>query len=137
LDAGVSGALMTRDVYNMFVFNEVMLRPAYGLLAMVGTLGRLKAGQIYVTVNLFTSTVFLAGVALVYGVAGTVHISELAGAAKESPAVAVGMGVVLLALSIKASVVPVHGWLSRPYPFTSASVTALFPGLPTKVAILA
>ena len=137
LYAGVSGALMTGDVFNMFVFIEVMLLPAYGLLAMVGTLGRLKAGQIYVTVNLLTSTVFLAGVALVYGVACTVHIGELAGAAKESPAVAVGMGVVLLALSIKASVVPVHGWLSRTYPFTSASVTALFSGLHTKVAIYA
>src|SRR5699024_5950640 len=110
---------------------------AYGLLAMVGTLGRIEAGRIYVTVNLLTSTVFLAAVALVYGVAGTVHIGELAGAAKESPAVAVGMGVVLLALSIKASVVHVHGWLSRTYPLTSSAVTAPFSGLQTKGAIYA
>ena len=137
LTAGVSGALLTGDIFNMFVFIEVMLLPSYGLLAMLGAMGRLKAGRIYVTVNLLTSTVFLAGVALVYAVAGTVHLGELAGAAKEDPMVAVGMGVVILALSIKAAVVPVHGWLARTYPAASPAITALFSGLHTKVAIYA
>ncbi|MFE1395750.1 monovalent cation/H+ antiporter subunit D family protein [Nocardiopsis alba] len=137
LTAGVSGALLTGDIFNMFVFIEVMLLPSYGLLAMLGALGRLRAGRIYVTVNLLTSTIFLAGVALVYAAAGTVHLGELAGAAKESPMVAVGMGVVILALSIKAAVVPVHGWLARTYPFASPAITALFSGLHTKVAIYA
>ncbi|MEU3308355.1 monovalent cation/H+ antiporter subunit D family protein [Nocardiopsis sp. NPDC055551] len=137
LTAGVSGALLTGDIFNMFVFIEVMLLPSYGLLAMLGALGRLKAGRIYVTVNLLTSTIFLAGVALVYAVAGTVHLGELAGAAKESPLVAVGMGVVILALAIKAAVVPVHGWLARTYPAASPAITALFSGLHTKVAIYA
>ncbi|SIO86593.1 monovalent cation/H+ antiporter subunit D family protein [Nocardiopsis sp. JB363] len=137
LTAGVSGALLTGDLFNMFVFIEVMLLPSYGLLAMLGALGRLKAGRIYVTVNLLTSTIFLAGVALVYAVAGTVHLGELAGAAEESPLVAAGMGVVILALAIKAAVVPVHGWLTRTYPATSPAITALFSGLHTKVAIYA
>ncbi|GHC71931.1 cation:proton antiporter [Nocardiopsis terrae] len=137
LTAGVSGALLTGDIFNMFVFIEVMLLPSYGLLAMLGALGRLRAGRIYVTVNLLTSTIFLAGVALVYASAGTVHLGELAGAAKEDPAVAVGAGVVILALSIKAAVVPVHGWLARTYPAASPAVTALFSGLHTKVAIYA
>ena len=137
LTAGVSGALLTGDIFNMFVFIEVMLLPSYGLLAMLGALGRLRGGRIYVTVNLLTSTIFLAGVALVYAVAGTVHLGELAGAAKESPMVAVGMGVVILALSIKAAVVPVHGWLARTYPAASPAITALFSGLHTKVAIYA
>ncbi|MBR8743886.1 monovalent cation/H+ antiporter subunit D family protein [Nocardiopsis sp. MG754419] len=137
LTAGVSGALLTADIFNMFVFIEVMLLPSYGLLAMLGALGRLRAGRIYVTVNLLTSTIFLAGVALVYAAAGTVHLGELAGAAHESPMVAVGMGVVILALSIKAAVVPVHGWLTRTYPGASPAITALFSGLHTKVAIYA
>ncbi|MBE2998370.1 monovalent cation/H+ antiporter subunit D family protein [Nocardiopsis sp. HNM0947] len=137
LYAGVSGALLTGDLFNLFVFIEVMLLPSYGLLAMLGALGRLRAGRIYVTVNLLTSTIFLAGVALVYGAAGTVHIGELAGQASESPMVAVGMGVIILALSIKAAVVPVHGWLARTYPRASPAVTALFSGLHTKVAIYA
>ncbi|QVJ01400.1 monovalent cation/H+ antiporter subunit D family protein [Nocardiopsis eucommiae] len=137
LTAGVSGALLTGDIFNMFVFIEVMLLPSYGLLAMLGAMGRLRAGRIYVTVNLLTSTIFLAGVALVYATAGTVHMGELAGAAKDDPMVAVGMGVVILALSIKAAVVPVHGWLARTYPAASPAITALFSGLHTKVAIYA
>lgn len=137
LAAGVSGALLTGDIFNMFVFIEVMLLPSYGLLAMLGAMGRLRAGRIYVTVNLLTSTIFLAGVALVYAAAGTVHMGELAGAAKDDPMVAVGMGVVILALSIKAAVVPVHGWLARTYPAASPAITALFSGLHTKVAIYA
>ncbi|APU15856.1 MULTISPECIES: monovalent cation/H+ antiporter subunit D family protein [Actinoalloteichus] len=137
LSAGVYGALMTGDLFNLFVFIEVMLLPSYGLLAMAGALRSLRGGRIYVTVNLLTSTIFLAGVALVYGVAGTVHLGELIGAARESPLVASAMAVVLLALSIKAAVVPVHGWLARTYPATSPAVTALFSGLHTKVAIYA
>lgn len=137
LSAGVYGALLTGDLFNLFVFVEVMLLPAYGLLAIAGTVRGLLGGRVYVTVNLLTSTIFLAGVALVYGVAGTVQVGELAGAARQSPLVAVGMGVVLLALSIKTAVVPMHGWLARAYTAPSPAVTALLSGLHTKVAIYA
>ncbi|MCL3859544.1 monovalent cation/H+ antiporter subunit D family protein [Actinotalea sp. K2] len=137
LTAGVFGALMTGDLFNMFVFIEVMLLPSYGLLAMNGGLNRLKAGRLYVAVNLLTSTIFLAGVGLVYGVTGTVNLGELAGLAKQDPLVAAAAAVCLLALSVKAAVVPVHGWLTRAYPATSPAVTALFSGLHTKVAIYA
>jgi multicomponent Na+:H+ antiporter subunit D len=64
-------------------------------------------------------------------------VGELAGAAAESPAAAAAMAVVLFALGVKAAVVPVHGWLARTYPFLSPTVTALFSGLHTKVAIYA
>jgi multicomponent Na+:H+ antiporter subunit D len=137
LSAGVYGALLTGDLFNLFVFVEVMLLPSYGLMAIAGTLRGLRGGRTYVAVNLLTSSVFLAGVALVYGTAGTVQLGELAGAARESPVVAVAMGVVLLAMSIKAAVVPVHGWLARTYTAPSPAVTALFSGLHTKVAIYA
>ncbi|MDV6011349.1 monovalent cation/H+ antiporter subunit D family protein [Haloechinothrix sp. LS1_15] len=137
LSAGVYGALLTADLFNLFVFIEVMLLPSYGLIAMLGGMSRLSAGRLYVTMNLLTSTILLAGVALVYGAAGTVNIAELAGLGKESPVVGAAMGAVLIALSIKAAVVPVHGWLARTYPYTSPAVTALFSGLHTKVAIYA
>ena len=137
LSAGVFGALLTVDIFNLFVFIEVMLLPSYGLIAMTGGWRRMKAGRLYVTVNLLTSTVYLAGVGLVYGVAGTVHLGELAATAKEHDLVAVAAGVMVIALSVKAAVVPVHGWLTRTYPDTSPAVTALFSGLHTKVAIYA
>ncbi|WP_285730248.1 monovalent cation/H+ antiporter subunit D family protein [Nocardiopsis sp. ATB16-24] len=135
LSAGVYGALLTADLFNLFVFVEVMLLPSYGLMAIAGTLRGLRGGRVYVTANLLTSTIFLAGVALVYGTAGTVQLGELAGAARESPLVAVAMGLVLLAMMVKAAVIPVHGWLVRTYTAPSPAVTALFSGLHTKVAI--
>lgn len=137
LMAGVAGALLTGDIFNLFVFVEVMLLPSYGLLSMMGAKLGSYGARIYVTLNLFASTLLLAGVGLVYATAGTVNIAELQGAASESPAVAIAGGVMLSALAIKASVVPVHGWLTRTYPMTSPSVTALFSGIHTKVAIYA
>ncbi|NJQ04632.1 monovalent cation/H+ antiporter subunit D family protein [Streptomyces lonarensis] len=141
LTAGVNGALLTADIFNLFVFIEVMLLPSYGLLILArrgeGTLGSVLGSRLYVTFNLFVSTVFLAGVAFVYGTAGTVNLAELAGAARSSPLVAAATAVCLFALGMKAAVVPTHGWLARAYPSTSPAVTALFSGLHTKVAIYA
>lgn len=141
LMAGVYGALLTADLFNFFVFIEVMLLPSYGLYAVTVHRhgGDLMLGgmRLYIVVNLFASTTLLAGVALVYAAAGTVNLGQLAGAAAEDPMVAVAMCVVLLALLTKASVVPVHGWLARTYSYTSPAVTALFSGLHTKVAVYA
>lgn len=141
LQAGVSGALLTGDVFNMFVFIEVMLLPTYGLLVLAargrGTRASVVGSRLYVTFNLFVSTLFLGGVAMIYGTAGTVNLGELAGAAAEDPVVAAATAVSLFALSMKAAVVPVHGWLARTYPSTSPAITALISGLHTKVAIYA
>jgi len=137
LMAGVSGALMTGDIFNLFVFIEVMLLPSYGLLAMMGAKLGAHGARIYVSVNLLASTLLLVGIGLVYATAGTVNLAELHGAAKDDPAVALAGGVVLSAIAIKAAVVPVHGWLTRTYAMTSPAVTALFSGIHTKVAIYA
>lgn len=138
LIAGVYGALMTADLFNLFVFVEVMLLPSYALILLSepgqGRISKVSATRIYVTVNLLTSTVLLAGIGLVYAVTGTVNTAQLAGMAAEDPAVAVAAGVVILALAVKASVAPVHGWLSRTYPYMSPAITLMFSGLHTKVA---
>jgi multicomponent Na+:H+ antiporter subunit D len=137
LGTGVSGALLTADLFNLFVFIEVMLLPSYGLLIMMSNRRSINGGRLYVTVNLLASTLFLMGVGLIYAVTGTVNLAELRGAAAESTTVAVAAGVALSALAVKAAVFPVHGWLARTYTFTSPSVTALFSGLHTKVAVYA
>jgi multicomponent Na+:H+ antiporter subunit D len=141
LTAGFNGALLTADLFNLFVFIEVMLLPSYALIILAhrgrGRLMQVTSSRIYVSVNLLASTILLAGVGLVYATAGTVNLGELAGRAAESTAVAVSVAVVLTALAVKAAVVPVHGWLTRTYPFMSPTVTALFSGLHTKVAIYA
>lgn len=139
LTAGVNGALLTADLFNLFVFIEVMLLPSYGLFVLAarhkGTLQQVAGARLYVTLNLLTSTVFLIGVGFIYGTAGTVNLAELAGLATTDPTVAISGAVCLFALAIKASVVPVHGWLAAAYPATSPAITALFSGLHTKVAI--
>ncbi|MEY9214003.1 monovalent cation/H+ antiporter subunit D family protein [Thermobifida halotolerans] len=135
LTGGVHGALLTADLFNLFVFLEVMLVPSYALLSVFGGRSRIAAGRLYLTVSLLASTLLLAGVAAVYALTGTVNTGALAGAAREAPAVAVAGAAVLLALFVKAAVVPVHGWLANTYPYTSPAVSALFSGVQTKVAI--
>jgi multicomponent Na+:H+ antiporter subunit D len=141
LIAGVNGALLTADLFNLFVFIEVMLLPSYGLFVLASSgkasLHQIAGARLYVTVNLLASTLFLGGIGFIYGTAGTVNVAELAGAAKADSRVAIASGVCLFALGIKAAVVPVHGWLGRAYPATSPAVAALFSGLHTKVAIYA
>ena len=134
---GANGALLTGDLFNLFVFVEVMLLPSYALIAMTGGWRRLGVGRLFVVVNLLTSTVLLAGVGFVYASAGAVNIAALAGAASEDGRVAAALGIVVMALCIKAGAVPVHGWLPRAYPGTSAGVMALFSALHTKVALYA
>lgn len=141
LTAGVNGALLTADLFNLFVFLEVMLLPSYGLYVLSANrklpLRRVHGARLYVTMNLFTSTLYMIGVGFLYGTAGTVNIGVLADQAQDDPTVAIAGAVSIFALSIKASVVPIHGWLARAYPGTSPAITALFSGLHTKVAIYA
>lgn len=149
LIAGAWGATMTADIFNLFVFIEVMLMPSFGLLAMTGTWARLSAARMFIVVNLVTSLILLAGVATVYAVVGTTNLAALAGSAGPRGQVfdqdafgnqwqlMVALGMVLLALSVKAGMAPVHTWLPRAYPATSPAVMALFSGLHTKVAVYA
>lgn len=136
LVGGVAGALLTADLFNLFVFIEVMLLPSYGLLLILSRRADMAGARLYVTVNLLASTLFLAGVALIYAVQGTVNLAELAGAA-DDPSTAIAAAVCLSAIAVKAAVFPVHGWLARTYTVTSPAVTALFSGLHTKVAVYA
>lgn len=141
LTTGVNGALLTADLFNLFVFLEVMLLPSYGLYVLSANrkmpVRRIHGMRLYVTLNLFTSTLYMIGVGFLYGTAGSVNIAVLADQAQDDATVAIAGAVCIFALSIKASVVPVHGWLARAYPATSPAVTALFSGLHTKVAIYA
>lgn len=137
LTAGVNGALLTGDLFNLFVFIEVMLMPSYALIAVTGSWTRLGVGRTFTLINLVTSTVLLVGVGLVYGAAGTVNIAALADRGTDDLAVSLALTLVLVALAVKAAVMPVHTWLPRTYPSTSAGIMALFSAVHTKVAIYA
>ncbi len=137
LTAGINGALLTADVFNLFVFIELIFLPSCGLIILRKGIKNLAAPRLYVTVNLLTSGILLTGVAMVYATQGTVNLGLLANSAQESDMARIAIGIVLIALGIKAALVPAHGWLARTYPATSPVVSALFSGLHTKIAIYA
>jgi multicomponent Na+:H+ antiporter subunit D len=132
---GVFGSLVTADLFNLFVAYEVMLIASYVLLTLRGGRRQVRAGTIYVVVNLLASTTFLIGTGLLYGVAGTVNLAALHDIVATEPAAGVGAGIVAVAVAVKASLVPLHGWLPRAYVEAGPAVTALFSGLLTKVGV--
>jgi multicomponent Na+:H+ antiporter subunit D len=133
--AGVLGSFLTADLFNLFVTFEVMLIGSYVLLTLRGGRTQVKAGTLYVAVNLLASMLFLLGIALVYGTAGTVNFAELAGVTERVPSSLVGFGVIFTAIAIKAGLVPLHGWLPRTYTTCGPAVTALFSALLTKAGV--
>ncbi|WP_100444812.1 proton-conducting transporter transmembrane domain-containing protein [Glycomyces xiaoerkulensis] len=132
LTAGVAGALSTSDVFNLFVFLEVSLVPSYVLIMMSDDRRRRTAARVYITASLLASTLFVSGVALAYGTAGTTNLAALV------PAEVRAAGAVLLtALAVKAALAPMHGWLAQSYPYASPAVAAMFSVLHTKVGLYA
>ncbi|THV16868.1 monovalent cation/H+ antiporter subunit D [Rhizobium rhizophilum] len=137
--AGVSGALLTGDLFNLFVFFEVMLAASYGLLLHgTGTL-RVKAGLHYIAVNLVAALFFLIGVSLVYGTAGTLNMADLALRMPDMEPdrlilMEAGAAVLGVAFLIKVGMWPLCFWLPTAYSAASAPVAGMFAIL-SKVGI--
>ena len=128
---GINGAFLTGDVFNLFVFFEVMLIASYGLMLHGGGPGRLKAGFQYVAINLLASVVFLVGVGLIYAVTGTLNMADLAVkvpqvADADAALLRAGALLLFLVFATKAALVPLHWWLPATYAGTSAPAAALF-----------
>ena len=134
---GLNGAFLTGDIFNLFVFFEVLLIASYGLMLHGGGAERLKAGFQYVAVNLLGSTLFLFAVGLIYAVTGTLNMADLAVKVPQvepgdSALLHAGAALLLLVFAIKAALVPVHFWLTGTYAAAMAPVAALF-AIMTKV----
>jgi len=138
---GLNGAFLTGDLFNLFVFFEVLLAASYGL-ALHGSGGtRVKAGLHYIAVNLAASSLFLIGAALIYGVTGTLNMADLAArvplvAAADRGMLEAGAGLLGVAFLVKAAMWPLGFWLPSTYAAVSAPVGALF-AIMTKVGIYA
>ncbi len=136
---GLSGAFVTGDLFNLFVFFEVLLIASYVLMAHGRGRERLRAGVHYVVLNLSASALFLIGVALIYALTGTLNMADLAlrVAQVEGPEAAVLQAAALLLLVVfgfKAALMPLTLWLPATYAAASAPVAALF-ALMTKVGV--
>jgi multicomponent Na+:H+ antiporter subunit D len=139
LAAGVSNAFLAGDLFNLFVSFEMLLFASYVLLTLGGTRARIRAGTIYVVVNVVSSSLFLIALAAVYAATGSLNLAQLAARIDELPS-SVSLVLQLLLLttfSIKAAVFPLSFWLPDSYPTAPAPVTAVFAGLLTKVGIYA
>ena len=136
---GVNGAFLTADLFNLFVFFEVMLAASYGLLLHGSGRARVSAGLKYIAVNLLASSLFLIGVAIVYGITGTLNYADIAQKIPLVPAGDRGLlhaGAALLGIAFlaKAAMWPLNFWLTPAYAAASASAAALFVVL-TKVGV--
>ncbi|GAA1908092.1 Na+/H+ antiporter subunit D [Nocardioides lentus] len=139
LVAGVSNAFLSGDLFNLFVSFEMLLFASYVLLTLGGTAARVRAGTIYVVVNLVSSMLFLISIAAVYAAVGTLNLAQIALRMDQLPDdVSLVLQLLLLVtFSIKAAVFPLSLWLPDSYPTAPAPVTAVFAGLLTKVGVYA
>ncbi|MDH0372970.1 monovalent cation/H+ antiporter subunit D [Comamonas aquatica] len=136
---GLSGAFLTADLFNLFVFFEIMLAASYGLLLHGSGRLRVQAGLHYIAINLAASSLFLIGVSMLYGITGTLNMADLAQAIPNVSSADRGLlhtaaGILATAFLIKAALWPLNFWLVPAYSAATAPVGALF-ALMTKVGI--
>ncbi|MEB0146214.1 monovalent cation/H+ antiporter subunit D [Pseudomonas sp. CCC2.2] len=136
---GLYGAFLTADLFNLFVFFEVLLAASYGLMLHGSGRARVSAGLHYITINLVASSLFLIGAALIYGVTGTLNMADLAikiPLVPESDRGLLHAGAAILATAFlaKAGMWPLNFWLVPAYSAASAPVAAMF-AIMTKVGV--
>lgn len=137
---GVCGVFLTGDIFNLFVWFEVMLMSSFVLLALGSERPQLEGAIKYVTLNLMSSALFLAGVGLLYGTTGTLNMADLAVKLHDvdEPGVITTVAMLfLVAFGIKAAAFPLFFWLPASYHTPPVPVAAIFAGLLTKVGVYA
>lgn len=136
---GVTGAFLTGDLFNLFVFFEILLIASYALLLHGAGSARVRAGLHYVVLNLFGSALFLIAVGTLYGITGTLNMADMAlrVAALEpgdAPLAGAAGMLLLIVFGLKAAIFPLYFWLPKAYAAATAPVAALF-AIMTKVGL--
>lgn len=139
---GICGAFLTGDVFNLYVWFEVLLIASFVLLGLGGSAAQLQGTVKYVVLNLVSSTIFLTALGIVYGLAGTLNMADLANQMAELAVTRPGLVTTLsmlflVAFGIKAGLFPLYFWLPASYHTPPIAVSALFAGLLTKVGVYA
>jgi multicomponent Na+:H+ antiporter subunit D len=135
---GVAGAFLTGDIFNLYVWFEVMLIASFVLLSLGGEKAQIEGAFNYVTLNLLSSAIFLAAVGILYGTVGTLNMADLSIRLQnlQVPGLATVLAMLfLIAFGIKAAVFPLFFWLPASYHTPPVAVSALFAGLLTKVGV--
>lgn len=135
---GVNGAFITGDIFNLYVWYEVMLTSSFVLIALGGSAEQLRGSIKYVTINFVASIFFVAGIGILYGLTGTLNMADLAfklRTAGEIPYLDGALMLFFIAFSVKAGLFPFFFWLPASYHTPPIPITALFAGTLTKVGI--
>ncbi|GAA0442846.1 Na+/H+ antiporter subunit D [Lentibacillus halophilus] len=138
LISGVSGAFLTGDLFNMFVFYEVLLMASYALIVLGGDKVQLRESIKYVFINLFSSMLFVTAVAFVYGTVGTVNMAQIAQRVHEvdQQGILTTIGILMFfVFAVKAALFPLYYWMPNSYAVPNPVISALFGALLTKVGI--
>ena len=140
LFAGINGAFLTGDLFNLFVWFEVMLMASFAMMVMGRNAHTVEGATKYVVLNMLSSFFFLAGLGIFYGKTGSLNLNDVAmklASASGDPLVLTSGALLLLAFGIKAGVFPLYFWLPASYPYTGFTTAAVFGGLLTKVGVYA
>ncbi|TVP52376.1 MAG: Na+/H+ antiporter subunit D [Halomonadaceae bacterium] len=140
--AGVAGAFLTGDIFNLFVWFEVLLLASFALMTLGGERAQMEGAIKYVTLNLFASAIFLSAVGITYGMLGTLNMADIAQKVGQLEPEDTGMITVvammyMVAFGIKAAAFPLFFWLPASYHTPPVAVSALFAALLTKVGVYA
>jgi multicomponent Na+:H+ antiporter subunit D len=139
LIAGISGAFLTGDLFNLYVWFEVLLIASFGLIVLAGTPLALDGAVKYAVLNFIATTMFLAALGLLYGLLGTLNMADIIGAAKTADpgALAAIAALFALAFGMKAAAFPLNSWLAASYHTPPPAIGALMGGLMTKIGVYA
>ncbi len=140
LFAGICGAFLTGDIFNMYVWFEVILISSFGLLVVGGGKARIDGALKYAGLNLIATFAFISGVGLLYGTTGALNMADLHGKVmgrEHETAILVAAAFLLFSFGAKAALFPVFFWLPAAYHTPSLTTSALFAALLTKVGVYA
>jgi multicomponent Na+:H+ antiporter subunit D len=135
---GVNGAFITGDIFNMYVWYEVMLTSSFVLIALGGSAEQLRGSVKYVTISFVASIFFVSAIGIMYGQAGTLNMADLASKMRgweEMPYMNGALMLFFIAFSVKSALFPFFFWLPASYHTPPVAITALFAGTLTKVGI--
>lgn len=137
---GVTGSFLTGDVFNLYVWFEVMLMASFVLITLGGTRRQLEGGIKYVAINFFASAIFLAGVGILYGLTGTLNMADLSvklSQIKNTGLISLAASFFFICFGIKAAMFPLYFWLPASYHTPPIGIISLIAGLLTKVGVYA
>ncbi len=137
---GLNGAFLTGDIFNLYVWFEIIIISSFVLITIGGEKAQLEGAVKYFTLNILASIIFLTAIAVLYGLAGTLNMADLANkiaGIENRGLVEVSAILFMIGFGIKAAVFPLYFWLPASYHTPPSAVSAIFGGLLTKVGVYA